>query len=181
MSSEDIGKRVGDLDLDEELEEEDTTGVELTDSIFDKLDDADLVANLPPEDERDADMEDFARQFKKIYETKFVDYLKTLKRSEPLNATSLSEKNCDDEDNSTTLVFYFEKIDTDENGNVNAVVAKSFDKTEICHFQPYLCNKYGPYWKTNLYCCLYNTGRTASQAAQNFFLDLPIDLYNLIE
>ncbi|CAF0991320.1 unnamed protein product [Brachionus calyciflorus] len=140
-----------------------------------------------PEKERDHEVEDFAKQFKKIYENDFRIYLKNLKPNEPLNATSLPQKKYNketyDEDSgeSVTLVFYFEKLDLDENGNINLVETSSFDKTEKCFFSPFLCKDYGPYFKTNLLCSFYNVGRSKNQEAQNFFLDLPIDLYNLIE
>ena len=78
------------------------------------------------------------------------------------------------------ILFYFEKLELDDKGNVNAVVTKSFDKTEMCHFQPHLFKTYGPYFNTNLFCAMYNSGRTSEQTKE-FFLDLPIDLYNLIE
>lgn len=191
-TSDEVTKQVDALELDEDEvdannnsnnEEE---GVELSDSINEPAKNS--AATLPVnKEERDEEMEDFARQFKSIYESKFIEYLKNLKRLEPLNATSLPEtkynKETYDQDtaNSTTILFYFDKLETDEKGNVNAIVTKSFDKTEVCHFQPYLCNDYGPYFNTNLYCCLYNTGRAGSEKAQNFFLELPIDLYNLIE
>lgn len=188
-----LDKKVNDLELDEEEEEEDNKNnnvIELSDSMIEpppksKCETINLE-DMRPED-RDEEMEDFARQFKSIYEKKFVEHLKSLKQGEPLNATSLPEKKYnkdtyeEDSANSTTILFYFEKLDVDEKGNVNAVLTKSFDKTEICHFQPFLCKEYGPYYDTNLYCCMYNTGRAGSDKALNFFLDLPIDLYNLIE
>lgn len=192
MSKDDLDAHVDQLELDDDEDEDDSkTTIELTDSMIEPPADksgaaaAAGVHEMNPED-RDEEMEDFARQFKSIYETKFVEHLKGLKRQEPLNATSLPEKKYnkhtyeEDSANSTTILFYFEKLETDEKGNVNAVVAKSFDKTEVCHFQPHLINDYGPYYNTNLFCCLYNTGRS-SDKAREFFLDLPIDLYNLIE
>ena len=137
--------------------------------------------------EQDIELEEFSQKFKNVYENKFRSFLKTLSKNETLYATTLSTKKyCKetyDEDsmNSTTLVFYFEKLDVDENGNINAVIVKTFDKTETCHFHPFLCNHYGPYYKTTLFCTLYNVGRTTDSLAQSFFLDLPVDLYNEIE
>lgn len=143
-------------------------------------------SNIPMQ-ERDLEMEDFAKQFKSVYENQFRDYLKNLNKNEPLSATSLPTKKYNkdtyevDSMNSTTLVFYFDGLELDENGNINGVLATAFDKTEECHFTPYLCKEYGPYFKTNLLCCLYNVGRGKDSEAANFFLDLPIDLYNLID
>ncbi|RNA37025.1 hypothetical protein BpHYR1_033610 [Brachionus plicatilis] len=142
---------------------------------------------LIAENERDAEVEDFAKNFKKIYENDFIDYLKKLEPNTLLNATSLPIKKYnkdtyeEDTADSTTLVFYFEKLELDEKGNINILVATSFDKTEKCYFTPFLCNDYGPYYKANLLCSYYNIGRSKDKEALNFFLDLPIDLYNLIE
>lgn len=139
------------------------------------------------ENQRDLDVEDFAQQFKKIYENNFVCYLKKLKPGTALNATSLPTKKYnkdtyeDDSGDSTTLVFYFENLELDEKGNINIIKASSFDKTEKCFFTPFLCKDYGPYFKSNLFCSYYNIGRSKDKEAMNFFLDLPIDLYNLIE
>lgn len=185
-AADEFNNRVDDLDLDDEEVDNnnnESEPIELTNSMIQRPE------SPPPvnQEDRDEEMEDFARQFKSIYESKFADYLRSLKPSEPLNATSMPETQYNkdtyeqDSANSTTILFYFEKLETDEKGNINAVVTKSFDKTEICHFQPLLCKDYGPYFKTNLYCCLYNTGRSGSDTAKNYFLDLPINLYNLIE
>lgn len=139
------------------------------------------------ENERDPELEDFARQFKNIYEHNFIDYLKKLQPNSPLNATSLPTKKYnkdtyeDDSNESTTLVFYLDNLELDEKGNINIVVATSFDKTEKCYFTPFVCQDYGPYYRSNLLCSYYNIGRSKDKEGINFFLDLPIDLYNLIE
>lgn len=191
MSSK-IEEKLDDLDLedDEEEENEETADnrIEINDSIVEKNKPQPKQSPINEED-RDEEVEDFAKQFKTIYETKFLEYLRGLKKNDPLNATSLPVKKYNkltyevDSMNSTTLVFYFEKLELDEKTGdaVNAVVARSFDKSELCHFQPFVCQEYGPYFNTNLYTCMYNIGRSKEMGAQIFFLDLPIDLYNLIE
>lgn len=83
--------------------------------------------------------------------------------------------------NSTSLIFYFDHLESDESGNINAIVATSFDKSQSCHFQPFICKDYGPYYRTTLYTSYYNIGRGKNPEAEHFFLDLPIDLYNLID
>lgn len=138
-------------------------------------------------DERDEEIEEFAKKFRQIYEREFREHLRSLKKGDMINATSLPTKKYnkdtfdDDSAESTTLVFYFESLDADENNNINCVSAKSFDKSELCHFQPHLCKDYGPYFRTTLYCCMYNQGRKKSSTAEYFFLDLPVKLYNLID
>lgn len=202
MSDKDLNKNVDNLELEDEddfeLDDEnnnsnnpsktkDTKGtIELSDSLIERPESPSTTIPVDPE-ERDEEMEDFARQFKTIYETKFVAYLKGLKPNDTLNGTSLPDKKYnkrtyeDDSANSTTIVFYFDKLETDEAGNINAVVTKSFDKSDVCYFQPHLFKNYGPYFNTQLFCCFYNTGRTKDTTSHEFFLDLPIQLYNLIE
>lgn len=200
MSEKDLNKHVDNLELEDEddfeLDDEnnnnpkDSKGtIELSDSLIERPESPSTTTTtipMNPED-RDEEMEDFARQFKTIYETKFVEYLKSLKQNDTLNGTSLPDKKYnkdtyeDDSANSTTIVFYFDKLETDESGNINAVVTKSFDKSDVCHFQPHLFKNYGPYFNTQLFCCFYNTGRTKDTTSHEFFLDLPIELYNLIE
>ena len=150
---------------------------------------SDMNEVLSQIDERDPEVEEFAAKFKAIYENQFVTYLKNLNKSEPLNATSLPTKKYDkntyeqDSMNSTTLTFYFSHVENDENGNIVAIVATSFDKSENCHFTPQLCKDYGPYFNTTMFCTFYNVGRKKAEEseAEDFFLDLPIDLYNLID
>ena len=138
------------------------------------------------ENDRDPELEEFSQKFKNVYDNDFKNYLKKLKRNEIIYATSLpTKKYCkdtydNDSLNSTTLMFYFERLDLDENENINAVVVRTFDNSELCHFTPNLINEYGIYYKAMLFTCIYNIGRTNS-SSQNFFLDLPIYLYNKID
>jgi hypothetical protein len=153
------------------------------------------------EDERDADLEDFADKFKEIYEKNFIQlYLKSLSKDSPLNASTLPTKKYnkltyeEEQDNeSTTILFYFDSLECDETtGSINFVIVNTFDKTQKCYFYPHLCQNYGPYYKTQLYCTHYITGRTKKRNnkknldeqnddSELFFLDLPIELYNLID
>jgi hypothetical protein len=172
------------LDELEDLElEDDQKHVDNTEELRKQITDFNFDENF----ERDPEIEEFNKKFKNIYENKFRTFLKSLSKNETIYATTLpTKKYCKetfDEDsmNSTTLVFYFDKLDLDENGNINAVVVKTFDKTETCHFHPFLCNHYGPYYKTTLLCTLYNVGRGKESSAQSFFLDLPVGLYNEID
>ena len=138
------------------------------------------------EQDRDLEMEEYAAKFKSIYETQFREYLRKHKVHEPLSVTSLPmnkyNKDTIDQDlmNSTTLTFYFEALECDEEGNINAVVASSFDRTQNYYFMPFLCENYGPFYMTTLYASLYNVGRKDSQESM-FFLDLPVALYNLLD
>jgi hypothetical protein len=139
------------------------------------------------EKDRDPEIEEFAQKFKEIYDKDFKNYLKKLDRNEIIYATTLpNKKYCKetyevDSLNSTTLMFYFERLDLDENQNINTVIVRTFDHSELCHFIPTLFNEYGLYYKTFLFTCLYNIGRKTHSLAENFFLDLPIHLYNKIE
>jgi len=140
-----------------ESEVEETTETDAIDEIIER----DTCENEQvTEEDRDEDVEDFSKRFKHVYESQFREYLKQLKKGENLNATSFPTKKYnkltyeEDSANSTTLVFFFEALDCDENGNINAVIAKSFDKAEICYFVPHLCKQYGPYYQTKLYCSI---------------------------
>lgn len=171
--------------VEEEFDEEtETDQLDNTADLREKLIEIELEDKI---EDRDPEIEDFAEKFRKVYEKQFREYLEKLKKNDSIYATSLPTKKYNketfDEDsmNSINLLFYFDSLDMDENGNINAVVTTTFDRSESCHFQPYLCKEYGPYYKTTLFTCLYNTGRKNNPEALNFFLDLPIDLYNLIE
>jgi len=147
-----------------------------------------LDLNTIDEKDRDPEVENFAQSFKLVYENQFRDYLKQMIKKQSISATSLpTVKYCKENYeaysmNSTTLLFYFDHLEQDECGNINSVVATTFDQSESCHFIPEICNQYGPYVNTTLFTCLYNVGRTSSNNnPDKFFLDLPIELYNLIE
>ena len=151
------------------------------------LEDQDPVQDLENIAERDMEMEDYNKKLKNIYENDFLAYLKTLNKGDSLCATSLPTKPyCkdtfeDDMMNSTSLVFYFDSIDIDQNGNINAVVAYSFDKSIRYYFTPFLCDSYGPFYKITLLTCMYNVGRSNNEITQHFFLDLPVHLYNILD
>jgi hypothetical protein len=137
--------------------------------------------------DRDIELEEFAQKFKEIYDNDYRNYLKNLDKNEILYATALpTKKYCketydQDSMNSTTLMFYFERLDLDENENINTVVVRTFDRSELCYFTPTVYNEYGLYYKTMLFTCFYNTGRINNSSSQNFFLDLPVYLYNKID
>jgi len=167
---------------DDENEEEETTP---TTDVREELE-KDNINEIPQED-RDQEMEEFAAKFKHIYETKFRDYLRELKdQSISLSATGLpaskynKETFEEDSNNSTTLMFHFDKIEMDKDLNINVVHMLSADRTEKCQFTPFKCKNYGPYYDTTLFTSLYLVGRL-KMTTEHFFLDLPVDLYNLIE
>ena len=182
---------VNDLDLNndhDEEEDDEFSEQKLLDSTA-ELREHLLEMNIEEEsiEERDPEIEEFSEKFRNVYENQFKNFLKSMSKSETIYATSLpTKKYCkdtfdDDSMNSTTLLFYFDGLELDENGNINAVMAHTFDKTETCYFSPYFCKKYGPYYRTTLFCCLYNVGRKEDSMPENFFLDLPVDLYNQID
>jgi hypothetical protein len=137
-------------------------------------------------EDRDPEIEDYCLNFRKIYQNQFVAHLKSLTKNDVISVTSLpTKKYCKetfDQDlmDSTTLNFNFEEIECDENGNINRVIATSFDRVSKYDFCPFLCNDYGPYFKTNLLACCYNVGRKNSKE-EMFFIDLPLNLYILLE
>ena len=139
--------------------------------------------------DRDEEMEEYASRFKQIYENEFKNYLKSeIKKNDQLTATSLptTPYNKDtyemDSMNSTNIVFYFDSLELDEQtGAINSIVTHTFDKSQKCHFHPHAYKKYGPYFNTTLFTCLYNVGRKSDSVAQEFFLDLPLNLYYLLE
>ena len=139
--------------------------------------------------DRDPEIEEFAKRFKAVYEHEFVEYLQSEKvhKNDTICATSLpTGKYCketfeQESMNSLTLNFHFDKVDVDENGNIQAIVAETFDRSETCHFQPTLCKNYGPYHKTLLFTCVCTISRKSIQGPVVLFLDLPLELYNLIE
>lgn len=137
-------------------------------------------------EDRDPEIEEYCKMFRKIYRNQFNDYLKSLAKNESISVTSLpTKKYCKetfDEDlmNSTTLNFYFEKLEFEENGSIKSVIAKSFDKKTKYDFTPYVCDNYGPYYKTTLWACCYDVGRKESKE-EMFFIDLPSHLYTLLE
>ena len=182
---EDMDEVLDDEDDDDEEEDSEQAMLDQTAEIREQL--IEMTIEEPSTAERDPEIEEFSEKFRQIYENQFRSYLKTLARNETIYATSMpAKKYCketydDDAMNSTTLLFYFDGLELDEHGNINAVKATTFDKTETCHFHPYLCRQYGPYYKTMLLCCLYNVGRKSDSMAENFFLDLPVDLYNQID
>ena len=144
---------------------------------------------IPSDEQKDPEMEEFAKNFKKIYETEFHQHLKGLEKNDLLMATSLPTKPyCKDTYemdamNATTLNFYFESLECDEEGNINSIVTSTFDRSQKCHFHPHLYKRYGPYQNTTLFTTLYNVGRkgAAEGQAEEFFIDLPVELYNLID
>lgn len=182
IEGNDLNESMKELELEENLVEIDDNEEGKCEKCDEMIEDLEIA-----EDERDLEVEDFARQFKNIYENNFINFLKNLQPNTALNATSLPTKKYnkntyeDDSNESTTLVFYLDNLELDEKGNINIVVATSFDRTEKCYFTPFLCKDYGPYYRTNLLCSYYNIGRSKDKEAINFFLDLTIDLYNLIE
>ncbi len=136
---------------------------------------------------RDLELEEYAKSFKSIYENQFREiYLKNLKKNDPIQVTSMPTKEyCketfeNDSMNATTLTFYFDSIELDDAGSLTAVIASSFDRRYTYFFEPFLCESYGPLFATNLLTCLYDVGRVNSRE-QMFFLDLPVELYNLLE
>jgi hypothetical protein len=152
------------------------------------MDDNDTLDPLPSDDQRDFEMEAFSEQFKKIYENEFKTYLKGLTKGQTIYATSLPKKPFNketfeqDENDSTTLVFYFDSLEIDDDGHINCVDMLSFDKSEKCRFYPFLYKRYGQYYNITLFTTLYNVGReTTASRAEEFFLDLPVDLYNMID
>ena len=143
---------------------------------------------VPSEEQKDPEMEEFAKNFKKVYETEFRQYLKGLKKNDLLMATSLPTKPyCKDTYetdamNATTLNFYFESLECDEAGNINSVVTSTFDHSQKWHFHPHLYKRYGPYQHTTLFTALYSVGRKAAETVtEEFFIDLPVELYNQID
>lgn len=136
--------------------------------------------------DRDFEMEEYAKNFKTIYENQFKDSLSKLNKNDLLSVTSLPTKPyCketfeNDLMNSITLSFFFDSLELDDNGKLSAVITCSHDRLHTYYFEPYLCDKYGPFYSTTLFTCMYNVGRTNS-VEQMFFLDLPLDLYNLLE
>lgn len=136
--------------------------------------------------DRDLEMEEYAKQFKSIYENQFKDYLRQLKKNDALSVTSLPTGEYSKETfemdmmNSTTLSFQFDSLELDDNGQISAVIMTSYDRMHTYYFDPFVCDKYGPFFTTTLYTCMYNVGRSNS-VDQQFFLDLPLELYNLLE
>jgi hypothetical protein len=163
-----------DEDKEEDKEEEEKEEEEEDDEL-----------KLLPDELRDFEMEEYAARFKQVYENDFHEYLKNLKKGEPLNGTALPTAKYNKETfeadsmNSLTLTFYFDSVELDEAGRLSSVLADSFDRAERCHFQVYNCKKYGPYYDTTLFACLCSVGRANSKADQatRFFLDLPVHLY----
>jgi hypothetical protein len=137
-------------------------------------------------EDRDPEIEEYAKNFRNIYSNELVEYLKTLVRNDSLSVTSIpTKKYCKetfDEDlmNSTTLNFNFEGLECDPDGKIKSVIATSFDRSTKYDFSPFLCSDYGPYFRTTLYACYYNVGRKSSKE-EMFFIDLPLHLYNLLE
>ncbi len=136
---------------------------------------------------RDPELEEYATSFKSIYENQFREiYLKNLKKNDPIQVTSMPTKEyCketfeNDIMNATTLTFYFDSLELDDLGNLTAVIASSYDRKHTYFFESFICSTYGPFFSTNLLTCMYDVGRTNSKE-QMFFLDLPVDLYNLLE
>lgn len=136
--------------------------------------------------DRDLEMEEYAKQFKAIYENQFKDYLRQLKKNDSLSVTSLpTSEYCKetfemDMMNSTTLSFQFDSLELDDNGHISSVIMTSYDRMHTYYFDPVVCDKYGPFFTTTLYTCMYNVGRSNS-VDQQFFLDLPLELYDLLE
>ncbi len=136
--------------------------------------------------DRDLEMEEYAKQFKSIYENQFKSYLRRLKKNDILSVTSLpTNEYCketfeSDLMNSTTLSFQFDSLELDDNGQISSVIMTSYDRLHTYYFDPVVCGKYGPFFTTTLYTCMYNVGKKNS-VEQPFFLDLPLELYNLLE
>ena len=153
--------------------------------------------------QQDPELDDFNSKFKVVYEDQFLKWLKTLNKNDQINATSLPTKIYDKdtyEDDSTTLVFYFDSIEYDDSCqdvdklHVNAVNAFSFDKSICIKFTPILVEHYGPYFGTHIFASAYSTGRQSNNTqmkednnnyeevqTEYFFLDLPIHLYHQID
>ena len=137
-------------------------------------------------EDRDPEIEEYAKNFRQIYSNEFAEYLKTLVHNDSLSVTSIPTKKYNketfDEDlmNSTTLSFNFEGLECDPDGKIKSLIATSFDRTTKYDFNPFLCTDYGPYYRTTLYACYYNVGRKSSKE-EMFFIDLPLHLYTLLE
>jgi len=146
--------------------------------------------------ERDEELEEYAQRFKVTYENQFVDYLKTLTRNSSVNVTSLPIKTYSkatfDQDcmnDSTTLVFYFDSVELNDDGaSLKHVNAYSFDRAQKCTFKPYLYRKYGMFHGTTLLCGVFNFERQRRASAtavetnsEYYFLDLPVFLYKQID
>ena len=137
-------------------------------------------------EDRDPEIEEYCKSFKQIYQNQLIDHLKSLSKNDSITITSLPTKKYNkdtfDEDlmNSTTLNFYFDKLELEENNSIKSVIATSFDRQTKYDFTPYLCNDYGPYYKITLFACYYNVGRKSSKD-ELFFIDLPSSLYTLLE
>jgi len=147
-------------------------------------------------DERDEELEEYARGFKAIYENQFVEYLKNLPINASINVTSLPVKTyCkatfdqDSVNDSTTLVFYFDSVELEDDGrHIRHVHAYSFDRAQRCTFTPCLYRKYGPLYGTQLFCGVFNferqrnaiTATAATLKSEYYFLDLPVSLYRLV-
>lgn len=165
-----IVSNLNDLSIDNNHEED----ADEIDDGFDEIED------------RDPEIEEYCENFREIYKNQFTEHLKTLVINQSISVTSLPTKKYNketfDEDlmNSTTLNFNFEGLECEEDGSIKTVIATSFDKVTKYDFNPYLCNDYGPYYKTTLYACYYNVGRKASKE-ELFFIDLPSHLYTLLE
>lgn len=136
---------------------------------------------------RDPELEEYAIEFKSLYENQFKNvYVKELKKNAPISVTSMPTKEyCketfeNDLMNATTLTFYFDSLELDESGRISAVVTSSYDRAHTYFFEPFLCESYGPYFNTTLFTCMYDVGRKNS-VEQMFFLDLPVELYSLLE
>ena len=120
--------------VEEEFDEEtETDQLDNTADLREKLIQIELEDKI---EDRDPEIEEFAEKFRKVYEKQFREYLEKLKKNDSIYATSLPTKKYNketfDEDsmNSINLLFYFDSLDMDENGNINAVVTTTFDRSE---------------------------------------------------
>lgn len=148
-----------------------------------------LLIEQQPLYEHDNEVVEFAAKFKKVYEHLFENYLKNIKPNTAIYAT-LVPKNPKEEDqwatknaNTTSLLFYFDSLQYNEENNkiIDFVNAKTFDLSEMYKFHRKICTKYGPYQNTYLWCTHYNTGRSTDTGENEYYLDLPAQLYRLLD
>ena len=147
-----------------------------------------LFINQQPLYEHDPEVVEFSNKFKKVYEHLFDNYLKNLKVGSPLYA-SLAPKNPKEDDQwndaskitTTSLLFYLESLQFSEENSkiIDFINVKTFDHSEVYKFHREICTNYGPFQNTYLWVAHYNTGRETDNGDNEYFLDLPSNLYRL--
>ncbi len=150
-----------------------------------------LFINQQPLYEHDPEVVEFSVKFKKVYEHLFENYLRNLK---PGSATyaSLVPKNPKEDDqwndtnnnnSQTSILFYFDSLQLSEENSkvIDFINVRTFDHSEIYKFHRKICTSHGPYQNALLWCSNYNTGRNTDTGDNEYFLDLPANLYRLLD